>query len=163
MAHLSVIPGGPRPGLTIRVRGQAHPTGDRFIVDLQNGPDPSPRDIPFHISVRLNQGYVARNTLRHGNWDAEIGEGSLPILKGQPFDISITVEPHRYIVYINGQYFCEYPHRLPFDQVSHIYVHGDCSVHGVTFENYGPGHHHHHPPPHHGPPHGGPQPHFTNF
>ncbi|XP_030753149.1 galectin-4-like [Sitophilus oryzae] len=137
MSQPAVIPGGLRPGLTIRIRGIAQPTGDRFIADLQTGPDPSPKNIPFHISVRLNQGYVARNTLKRGKWDSEIGDGSLPINKGQPFDISITVEPHRYIVHINGQNFCEYPHRLPFDQVSHINVHGDCSLQGVSFETRG--------------------------
>ncbi|XP_076262655.1 galectin-7-like isoform X1 [Rhynchophorus ferrugineus] len=134
MAHLSPIPGGLRPGLSIRVRGQAIPAGDRFAINLQSGPASDSATIALHFSVRLNQGYVARNSKRHGTWEQEIGDGPLLIHKGQPFDILIRVDPDRYVVEINGQFFCDFPHRIPFTTVDHIQVNGDVRVSGVTFE-----------------------------
>ncbi|XP_030761682.1 galectin-4-like [Sitophilus oryzae] len=134
MAHISAIPDGIRPGLNITIRGQVQPTGEKFRVDLQTGEGRGSKDIPFHCSARLNEGVIVRNSKSNNVWDAEARDGSLSLRPGQRFVINISVEVDKYVVSINGQFFCEYPHRIPLNQVSHLSVYGDCSVESVTFK-----------------------------
>ena len=61
-----------------------------FNINLQTGPNIKPRDdTALHISVRLKQGYIARNSYLGGNWGDEQGKGRLPIGQGQQFEIII--------------------------------------------------------------------------
>lgn len=61
-------------------------------------------DIAFHISVRLLQGYIARNSFRDGDWEEEEDYGDLPILPGQHFEALILCEPTQFKV----KHYCAY-------------------------------------------------------
>lgn len=71
----------------------------RFNINLQTGPSVKPRDdTALHISVRLNQGYIARNSYKFGNWEVEQGDGQLPIGKCQSWEILILITEMDYKV-----------------------------------------------------------------
>lgn len=56
------------------------------------GPNPHESDIALHISVRLLEGYIARNTYQFGEWGDEQGSGDLPIAPGQSFEIIVLAD-----------------------------------------------------------------------
>ncbi|XP_050312650.1 trithorax group protein osa-like [Anthonomus grandis grandis] len=129
------VPSGLQPGKMIRFQGVTHPDSDRFNINLATGPTAKPRDdTALHLSVRLNQGYIARNSYKNGSWDDEQGSGKLPIGQAQSFEIIILVDPHHYKIAVNGQHFCEFPHRIPYDQVTHLLIDGDVSITLISFE-----------------------------
>lgn len=79
----------------------------RFNVNLQTGPNVSPRDdVSLHVSVRLLQGYIARNSMERGNWGAEQGEGQLPIFPGQKFEVIVLCEEKQYKVICSLFFMC---------------------------------------------------------
>ncbi|KAJ8970372.1 hypothetical protein NQ314_001284, partial [Rhamnusium bicolor] len=107
-----------------------------FNINLQTGPSPKPRDdTALHISVRLNQGYIARNSYKDGAWGDEEGKGTLPIGIAQAFEILLLIDPNHYKVAINGQHFCEFAHRIPFADVSHLLIDGDVSITLISWES----------------------------
>ncbi|KAL1513137.1 hypothetical protein ABEB36_002594 [Hypothenemus hampei] len=129
------IPSGLQPGKMIRFQGVTHPNSDRFNINFATGPNSKPRDdTALHISVRLNQGYIARNSYRNGAWQDEQGSGKLPIGKAQSFEIIVLVDPNHYKVAVNGQHFCEFPHRIPYDEVTHLLLDGDVALTLISFE-----------------------------
>ncbi|KAJ8974448.1 hypothetical protein NQ317_000225 [Molorchus minor] len=133
------IPGGLQPGKMCRIQGVTHPNADRFNINLQTGPNSTPRDdTAFHLSVRLNQGYIARNTYKDGEWGDEQGSGKLPIGTAQAFEILILVEPNNYKVAVNGQHHCDFPHRIPFDTVTNLLINGDVSITLISWEASAP-------------------------
>lgn len=69
----------------------------RFNINLQTGPNPN-EDIALHISVRLLEGYVARNSFENNSWGEEQGSGTLPIAPGQKFEVLILCEAKEFKV-----------------------------------------------------------------
>ncbi|KAF7266741.1 hypothetical protein GWI33_019962 [Rhynchophorus ferrugineus] len=140
------VSGGLQPGKLIRIQGVTHPNSDRFNVNLATGPNNKPRDdTALHVSVRLNQGYIARNSYRNQAWDKEEGKGKLPIGPAQSFEILLLVDPDHFKIAVNGQHFSEFKHRLPFESITHLLIDGDVSITLISFEgivlgggNYGP-------------------------
>lgn len=66
----------------------------RFNVNLQCGSNVDPRDdIALHTSLRVSEGYCARNTIINQQWGEEQGQGHLTIGAGQQFEILILSEP----------------------------------------------------------------------
>lgn len=126
------IQGGFAPGTMVRIQGQVPPTADRFNINLHCGPPPS--DVALHLSVRLLQSYIARNSLQDEGWGSEEDNGSLPIAPGQSFEIIILCDPGSYKIAVNGNHFCEFRHRIPFQQVSHLAIDGDVSLGVIAFE-----------------------------
>ncbi|KAK9732426.1 Galactoside-binding lectin [Popillia japonica] len=109
------------PGQMVRVRGVAAPNGDRFDINFQTRDTTyDTDDIAFHISVRLLQGYIARNSFRDGDWEEEEDYGDLPILPGQHFEALILCEPTQFKVAINGRHYCDFKHRLAYSKISHL-------------------------------------------
>ncbi|KAJ8941935.1 hypothetical protein NQ318_013268 [Aromia moschata] len=136
---MEIYPGGLQPGKMCRIQGVTHPNADRFNINLQTGPNAKPRDdTALHISVRLNQGYVARNTYKGGEWGDEQGRGSLPIGTAQSFEILILVEPSSYKIAINGQHFCDFSHIIPYGDVTHLLIDGDVSITVISWEASAP-------------------------
>ncbi|XP_030759425.1 trithorax group protein osa-like [Sitophilus oryzae] len=129
------IPEGLQPGRLIRIQGITHPNSDRFNINLATGSNIKPRDdTALHVSVRLNQGYIARNSYQDQSWDKEEGKGKLPIGPAQSFEILLLVDPHRYKIAINGQHFAEFDHRIPFEKVTHLVIDGDVSITLISYE-----------------------------
>ncbi|XP_066154750.1 uncharacterized protein [Euwallacea fornicatus] len=129
------VPAGLQPGKMLRFQGITHPNSDRFNINLATGPNSKPRDdTALHLSVRLNQGYIARNIYKAGAWGNEEGSGKLPIGQAESFEIIILTDPHHYKVAVNGQHFCEFRHQIPYQEVTHLLVDGDVTLTLISFE-----------------------------
>ncbi|XP_030751954.1 galectin-4-like [Sitophilus oryzae] len=133
MSHISPIPGGMRAGLVITIKGEVLPGAKRFRVDLQTGKSRD-GDIQFHSGIRLDEGVIVRNNRSNDVWHAEDRYGTLNIHQGRAFWIEISVEVDKYVMYIDGKFFCIFPHRMSMSQVTHLSVYGDCLVESVTFK-----------------------------
>lgn len=70
----------------------------RFDINLLCGPSKDESDIALHVSVRLSQGYIARNSCQFGNWGDEQDSGSLRIAPGENFEIIILNDQGQYKV-----------------------------------------------------------------
>nr|CAI5845488.1 unnamed protein product [Callosobruchus analis] len=133
--YVGEIPGGLIPGKMCRIQGVTHPEADRFSINLATGPNSKPRDdTSLHISVRLNQGYIARNSYKDGSWGDEQGSGKLPIGQAQSWEILILVDQNDYKLAVNGQHFCEFPFRIPLSEISHILIDGDVTITLISWE-----------------------------
>uniref|UniRef100_A0A1Y1L375 Galectin n=1 Tax=Photinus pyralis TaxID=7054 RepID=A0A1Y1L375_PHOPY len=139
------IKGGLDPGSMIRIQGAVPENADKFNVNLHCGRPPS--DVALHISVRLLQGYIARNSLQDDDWGEEEGDGNLTIGSGQSFEILILCDPSSYKIAVNGRHFCEFRHRIPFNGVSHLEIEGTVELQLIAIESALPA-----PPPPRQPP-----------
>ncbi|KAF5275171.1 hypothetical protein FQR65_LT04203 [Abscondita terminalis] len=127
------IKGGLDPGTMIRIQGQVPSDGDRFNINLHCGSPPS--DIALHVSVRLLQSYIARNSFEDGEWGKEEDSGNLTIAPGEHFEILILCDPTSYKIAVNGNHFGEFQHRIPFNGVSHLKIDGTVAIGLIAFES----------------------------
>ncbi|XP_041968790.1 galectin-7-like [Aricia agestis] len=133
------IPGGMFPGRMLRFQGTVPPGAERFAINLQCGPNTDPRDdIALHLNFRFVEMCVVRNHLSTMNWGLEDTSGGMPLARGQPFEALVLCEPQSMKVALNGVHFCEFPHRLPYQRVSHFTVDGDVMVNFVGIEGAQP-------------------------
>lgn len=75
----------------------------RFDVNLQNGLDVYPREIPFHMSVRFNDPYtpkpvIVRAKSTYGVWGPEQRDEPCAFIKGSSFELSIAIDSDKFIV-----------------------------------------------------------------
>uniref|UniRef100_A0A6I8N9Q1 Galectin n=1 Tax=Ornithorhynchus anatinus TaxID=9258 RepID=A0A6I8N9Q1_ORNAN len=102
------------------------PFWPRFAVNLQCGGNDE--DIAFHFNPRFEDGnYVVCNTKEKDKWGKEERKMKMPFQKGLPFEIRILVT-------VNGSYFLEYQHRLPFHRVDTINVQGSVRLTFIDFQ-----------------------------
>jgi len=132
------IPGGIKTGLIIQIQGNISHHAKRFEVNLANGKNvlpPSMSDLVFHFNPRIDQGYVARNSLIGGKWGPEESSNPshLPFTRNKPFEIMILVEPQQYKVAVDGTHFLEYNHRVPIHEANTLQVMGDLELFKVEF------------------------------
>ncbi|XP_034838177.1 galectin-7-like [Maniola hyperantus] len=136
------IPGGMFPGRMIRFQGSIPPGAQRFAINLQCGPNTDPRDdIALHLNFRFVEMCIVRNHLSSMSWGVEETSGGMPLSRGEQFEALVLCEPQSLKVAVNGQHFCEFPHRLPYQRISHFTIDGDVMVQFVGFEGAQP------PPP----------------
>ncbi|CAH1365326.1 unnamed protein product [Tenebrio molitor] len=129
------IPGGLQQGKMVRIQGAVPQHADRFNINFQTGPNSKPKDdTALHLSVRLKQGYVARNSYRDGSWGNEDGKGRLPIGLGQQFEIIVLPDANDFKIAINGGHFCEFPYIIPKEKISHLLIDGDVVVTLISWE-----------------------------
>uniref|UniRef100_A0A5F9CIR8 Galectin n=1 Tax=Oryctolagus cuniculus TaxID=9986 RepID=A0A5F9CIR8_RABIT len=128
------IQGGLEDGLQITVNGCVHPSASRFAVNLQSGF--SENDIAFHFNPRFQEGgYVVCNTKQKGNWGVEERKMHMPFQKGAPFELCILVQSSHFQVTVNGSFFVQYAHRVPFSSVNAISVAGCVQLFYITFKS----------------------------
>ncbi|CAH0698395.1 unnamed protein product [Spodoptera exigua] len=133
------IPAGMYPGRMIRVQGSTPPGAQRFAINFQCGPNTDPRDdIALHLNFRFVEMCVVRNHLTAMNWGVEETNGGMPLNRGDSFEALILCEPQSLKVAVNGVHFCEFPHRVPFQRISHITVDGDVMIQLIAFEGAQP-------------------------
>lgn len=71
----------------------------RFAINLQCGPNTNPRDdIALHLSPRFMENYVMRSSLQNQSWGGEENHGSMPLSRGQNFEIIILCDPAHFKV-----------------------------------------------------------------
>ncbi|XP_050559730.1 galectin-4 [Spodoptera frugiperda] len=133
------IPAGMYPGRMIRIQGNTPPGAQRFAINFQCGPNTDPRDdIALHLNFRFVEMCVVRNHLTAMNWGVEETNGGMPLSRGDSFEALILCEPQSLKVAVNGVHFCEFPHRIPFQRISHITVDGDVMIQLIAFEGAQP-------------------------
>ncbi|XP_007530788.1 galectin-9 isoform X2 [Erinaceus europaeus] len=132
-----LIQGGLQDGLKITVNGNVPLSGEnRFSVNLHTGS--SDNDIAFHFNPRFEGGgYVVCNTKQHGSWGHEERKMQMPFKKGAPFEICLQVHSSDFKVMVNGSFFVQYSHRVPFQCVDTISVLGGVQLSYISFQSPG--------------------------
>ncbi|CAD7088614.1 unnamed protein product [Hermetia illucens] len=133
---LGHIPGGLYVGARLLIRGLMPHVADRFNIDLQCGPRHMQDNAALHLSIRPLEFTVVRNHFHNYTWGAEERIGGCPIRPGQYYEVDIRVEPGRYSIYIDGNHFCEFLHRIPFERVTHIHVGAGTTIQYVGKEAF---------------------------
>ncbi|KAJ9582385.1 hypothetical protein L9F63_003278 [Diploptera punctata] len=142
LPYIGIIDGGFTPGKLVRIQGNTHHSANRFAINLQCGPNTSPRDdIALHISPRFCEHHITRNSLQNMSWGVEENHGHMPLTAGQSFEIIILCDPSHYKIAVNGQHFAEFGHRIPFQRVSFLTIDGDVNISLIQYEggSYMPG------------------------
>lgn len=127
-----IIQGGLQDGLKIAVHGTVPLYGEnRFHVNLQSGS--SGKNVAFHFNPRFEEGVVVCNTKQNGSWGTEERKCQVPFRKGTPFELSILVQNTGFQVEVNGNFFCQYSHRVPFHLADTISVDGGVQLFYIKF------------------------------
>lgn len=134
------IQGGLRDGLQINISGTVIFSLDtRFSVNFQTGR--SDYDIAFHFNPRFEEGgYVVCNTKQNGSWGPEERKMQMPFQRGSPFELCFLVQSSEFKVTVNGSFFMQYSHRVPFHRVDTIAVAGNVGLSYISFQppGFGP-------------------------
>jgi len=123
------IPGGLRDGKLIFMSGIPNPRPSRFSLNLQCGDFPE-SDIALHFNPRFDCEEVVRNTRVDGGWpEEERDQPYFPFRPNHPFDIVIRCAPGEFQIFVNGDHFCNFAHRLAdFDCMDTLKVEGDVEI-----------------------------------
>lgn len=122
------------PGTLVKINGRARPNATRFAINLQTGPSLNPRDdLALHLSPCFTPPRIVRNSLRQGAWGLEEAWGNGTVLNPhQPFEIMILTTPDQFNIAINGAHYCEFKHRMPYPEISHLTIDGDVDIDYIT-------------------------------
>ncbi|XP_035889261.1 galectin-9-like isoform X7 [Phyllostomus discolor] len=128
------IHGGLQEGLQITVTGIVHQSSEtRFAVNFQTGF--SDQDIAFHFNPRFEEGgYVVCNTKQKGSWGTEERKMQMPFQRGNPFQLCFLVQSKEFQVMVNGNFFTQYSHRVPFHKVDAMSVTGTVGLTNISFQ-----------------------------
>jgi glutaredoxin len=133
--------GGLQPGQSVCIRGAV--LGERFSINLLAGDNPDRDDIPFHISVRMDEKKFVFNNRQGGEWKKEERK-SCPYKYKAPkedeeapppdtFDIRVRAHDNKFEVMVNQKELAEFEYRVPLTQINHLYIEGACELHGVNW------------------------------
>ncbi|XP_050096436.1 32 kDa beta-galactoside-binding lectin lec-3-like [Anopheles aquasalis] len=118
---LGALLGGMQIGKRIIIQGTV--TEPRFNINLQLGPEVSPRDdTALHLSIRPSEQTIVRNSFVSQTWQEEERFGDCPISVGQPFTLEIRVEEFNFVIFINDEWYCTFQHRQPVEMVNFIHL-----------------------------------------
>ncbi|XP_012581555.1 PREDICTED: galectin-9 [Condylura cristata] len=129
------IQGGLQEGLKITINGMVtHSNENRFAVNFQNGH--SDKEIAFHFNPRFQDGgYVVCNTMQNGSWGPEERKMQMPFQRGVAFELCFLVQNSDFQVTVNGSFFLQYSHRVPFHCADILSVHGCVQLSYINFQN----------------------------
>ncbi|KAK4880363.1 hypothetical protein RN001_008509 [Aquatica leii] len=114
------IHAGIRPDTEILLTGCIADDADRIGINfdshsyykLRHKAHTELQNTAFHFNPRFGDNIIVRNSMLDGKWCDEERDGDLPLVRGHEFNLKILCSTEEYIVYINGQKFCTYKHRL---------------------------------------------------
>ncbi|VDD94779.1 unnamed protein product, partial [Enterobius vermicularis] len=112
---------GLAPGKTLLIYATPEKKGKRFHINLlrKNG------DIALHFNPRFDEKAIIRNTLISGEWGNEEREGKMPLEKGIGFDLELRNEDYAFQIFIDGERFASYAHRLDPHDINGLQIGGD--------------------------------------
>ncbi|MFH4984744.1 hypothetical protein AB6A40_011453, partial [Gnathostoma spinigerum] len=61
--------------------------------------------------------------------------GKMPFEKGVGFDLVITNEPYAFQIYVNGERFTTFAHRLDPSDISGLQIQGDIELTGIQIRS----------------------------
>ncbi|XP_037349439.1 galectin-9-like isoform X2 [Talpa occidentalis] len=130
-----LIPGGLQEGRKITIKGTVtHSSENRFHVNFQSGS--SDKDIAFHFNPRFEDGgYVVCNTKQNGCWGPEERKKPMPFQWGNPFELCFLVQSSEFQVTVNGSFFLQYSHRVPYHRADTLCVNDCVQVSNITVQN----------------------------
>ncbi|KAF4519185.1 hypothetical protein B566_EDAN008248 [Ephemera danica] len=115
-------------GSALEVTGRPHTKAERFTINIQsywgNVTDPS-KSIALHFNPRFKENCVVRNTKDCGVWGMEEREGELPFETEVEFRLRIECHTDCFVIFVNGEKFTTYSHRLRPENMSFIAIMGD--------------------------------------
>lgn len=122
------------PGTLVKVSGRPRPNATRFAINLQTGPSLNPRDdLALHLSPCFTPPRVVRNSLRYQAWGLEEAWGNGTVVNPhQPVEIMILAEHDQFKIAINGAHYCEFKHRIPYQEITHLTIDGDVDIDRIT-------------------------------
>ncbi|XP_055991662.1 galectin-4-like [Sorex fumeus] len=128
------IPCALKDGTSVYIQGVAFKNLQSFVVNFSLGPDPVVHDIAFHFNPRFGDlNKVVFNSRLSGKWGHEEELRRMPFKNGEHFEILVMITQQHYKVLVNGNLFCEYGHRIPIQNVTHLYVDGNMTLQSVNF------------------------------
>ncbi|CAI5441466.1 unnamed protein product [Caenorhabditis angaria] len=126
------------PGKTLVVYATPEKKAKKFNINLlkKNG------DIALHFNPRFDEkgglicakpipGSVVRNSLISGEWGNEEREGKNPFEKNVGFDLEIRNEEFAFQIFVNGERFASYAHRVDPHDIAGIQIQGDIELTGI--------------------------------
>ncbi|KAJ6663867.1 hypothetical protein lerEdw1_009948 [Lerista edwardsae] len=131
LPHSQPIPGGLRPGMSVYVQGTVPHHTKRFMVNFACGSH-NGADVALHFNPRFDgKDKVVLNTFQGGKWGKE-DHHSMPLKKGQHFEVVFIVTGDRYQIRVDGKPFCDYVHRIPPERVVEVKADGDLQLQSMT-------------------------------
>lgn len=122
--YKTVINGGLHPGKNIVIHGVINPNASRITFNLRYG-----SGIALHYNPRFDERVVVRNTNQMEQWGTEERSGGLPFQTGQPFQVTISCNPHHYNVFVNGNQAHTYKHRYTqLNSIDILEISGDLQL-----------------------------------
>ncbi|KAF7639365.1 Galectin [Meloidogyne graminicola] len=90
-------------------------------------------DMLFHLNPRFTENQIVRGSQKNGTWGEEEREGKFPLKKGEAVDIAIHNEPYSIQVFINGNHYCTFAHRIedPNNEYKFLRIEGNIELTGV--------------------------------
>lgn len=126
------------PGTLIKITGKPRIGANRFAINLQVGPSLNPRDdLALHFSPCFtpHPPKIVRNSLISSSWGPGESSGPFVFAQGQPFEVMILTEEHKFKIAINGSHYCEFNHRVSYEEITHLSIDGDVDIEKITVED----------------------------
>lgn len=103
--HGSVIP-GTSIAITFLIKS------DRVTFDLIAYSPTQFANIALRIEPRIDEQFVVRSSKINDYWGAEESDGGMPFTAGQTQFLTITCTEKEFVIYVDGQEFAKYSHRI---------------------------------------------------
>ncbi|KAJ8280294.1 hypothetical protein GJAV_G00052860 [Gymnothorax javanicus] len=129
--YVGPISGGLRRGMSLVFRGVIPKRINRFHINLQCG-EMACSDKALHLKVQFGWCQVVVFNSFQRRWRREERVHEMPFQKGASFELVILVRSGGYQVYVNGQKFYLFRHRISLDRVKSIAIGGDVTIQSLN-------------------------------
>lgn len=91
-------------------------------------------DIAFHFNPRFNKGKTVLNSYFGGKWGTEVFVDKFPFVRKQVVDILFISENEQIAVYVDGNPYCTFAHRIDPSKIDGLRINGAMELQVVNFE-----------------------------
>ncbi|KAJ1346517.1 Lectin, galactoside-binding, soluble [Parelaphostrongylus tenuis] len=121
-------------------RNLSHSSVTHFSIDgdvLITQHDWSKKNYTVNFACGLfDEKAIVRNSLIAGEWGNEEREGKIPFEKGVGFDLGIKNEEYAFQIFVNGERYATYAHRLDPHELNGLQIGGNSEVLITVFIEY---------------------------